>query len=220
MSQTVVIAEDHGIVRDGLVSLLSGGEQFRVVAAVEDGLAAIAAVQEHAPDVLVLDVSMPRLNGLEAVEEAKRVQPGLKTVVLTVHAEEEYVLAALRAGADGYLLKDGSHAELQLAIESVLKGHVYLSPQVSQHLVGRYLESTDREAADAPHFTLSTRERMVLKLIAEGYKNREIGEILSISPKTVEKHRASVMKKLDVHNVSGLVSYALTHGIANAPDAT
>jgi DNA-binding NarL/FixJ family response regulator len=158
---------------------------------------------------------MPRMNGMEAIKEIKKQCPETKILVLTVHRTEEYILATLRAGANGYILKDATHAELLMAIKSVLMGKRYLSPGVSEKVIEGYLEGRKTLKSSTPWDTLTQREREVLKLIAEGYKNKEIADYLYISVKTVEKHRANLMKKLDLHSTSSLTAFAMEKGLIN-----
>jgi len=210
--QRLVIAEDHTILREGLCSLFKEREDLQVIGQAADGLEAIRCAQSLQPDLMLLDLSMPRTNGLEALQEIKRVSPGTKVLVLTVHKTEDYVFTALQAGADGYVLKDSTSAELLLAVRSVLNGERYLAPAIASKVINGYL---GKDSA-TPHVSfgdLTTREREVLKLIAEGYRNREIGEYLCISPKTVEKHRANLMDKLGLHSVPALTAYALEKGL-------
>ncbi|MBW2016351.1 MAG: response regulator transcription factor [Deltaproteobacteria bacterium] len=206
----IIIAEDHTILREGLRALLSSKPSFEVVAEAEDGRDAIRSVVEHRPDLILMDLSMPNMNGLEAIREIKKQNPDTKIIVLTVHKAEEYILAALQAGADGYVLKDATHAELEMAIMNVLQGKRFLSPGISEKVIGGYLEGKMGMKEKSAWDTLTQREREILKLIAEGNKNKEIAEYLCISQKTVEKHR---MKKLDLHNVAALTAFAMEKGL-------
>ena len=209
----IVIAEDHTILREGLRVLLSSHPDLEVVGEAVDGREAIRRVDEAAPDLVLLDLSMPRMNGMDAIREIRRGSPETKILALTVHKAEEYVLSALEAGADGYALKDATHAELLTAIRSVLAGKRYLSPGVSEKVIEGYLAGKKAQTTRSPWDSITPREREVLKLIAEGYKNKKIADILCISVKTVEKHRANIMEKLDLHNVSDLTAYAIERGI-------
>ncbi|MBW2330832.1 MAG: response regulator transcription factor [Deltaproteobacteria bacterium] len=209
----IVIAEDHTILREGLRSLLSSNPDFEIVGEAEDGRDAIRCIEKFKPDLVLMDLSMPKMDGLDAITEIKKQSPDTKVLVLTVHKAEEYVFASLKAGADGYLLKDATHAELTLAIESVLAGKPYISPGISEKLVAGYLEGKKPLKAESSWDSLTQRERQVLKLIAEGYKNKEIASYLYISVKTVEKHRANLMKKLDLHNASALTAFAMEKGL-------
>jgi len=209
----IVIAEDHTILREGLRSLLSSNPDFEIVGEAEDGRDAIRCIEKFKPDLVLMDLSMPKMDGLDAITEIKKQSPDTKVLVLTVHKAEEYVFASLKAGADGYLLKDATHAELTLAIESVLAGKPYISPGISEKLVAGYLEGRKPLKAESSWDSLTQRERQILKLIAEGYKNKEIAGYLYISVKTVEKHRANLMKKLDLHNASALTAFAMEKGL-------
>lgn len=208
----ILIAEDHTILRQGLLALLSSNPEFEVVGEAEDGREAIRCVEKLRPDLVLMDLSMPRMNGTEAVEEIKKRHPETKVLVLTVHKSEEYILATLQAGADGYVLKDVTHVELMLAIKSVLAGKAYLSPEISDKVIEGYLEGR-RPKSKSSWDTLTQREREVLKMIAEGHKNKEIAEHLCISSKTVEKHRANLMQKLNLHSAASLTTYAVEKGL-------
>jgi DNA-binding NarL/FixJ family response regulator len=210
----LVIAEDHTILREGLKALLLASRpDLEVVGEATDGREAVRCAEELSPDLMMLDLSMPRSNGLEALKEIKRVSPQTRVLVLTVHKTEDYVFTALQAGADGYVLKDSSSAELMLAVKSVLNGERYLSPAIASTVVSGYLGSKDGAPLRPSFDDLSTREREVLKLIAEGYRTKEIGEYLCISPKTVEKHRANLMDRLNLRSVSALTAYAIEKGL-------
>jgi len=211
--QRIVIAEDYTILREGLRSLLSSHTEFEIVGEAENGQEAIQSVNRYKPDLALMDLSMPKMNGMDAIKEIKKRSPETKVLVLTVHNTEEYIYAALQAGADGYVLKESTHAELEMAIRSVLDGKRYVSPAISQRLIEGYLEGRKRAKPLSAWETLTQREREILKLIAEGYKNKEIAEYLCISFKTVEKHRANLMKKLDLHNVQTLTALALEKGL-------
>lgn len=213
---SIVIAEDHTILRDGLRALLSAHPEFSVVGEAENGRDAIRCVEKLTPDLVLMDLSMPKTNGLEAIMEIKKRSPGTKIVVLTVHKTEEYILATLEAGADGYVLKDANHSELVLAIQNALGGKRYLSPEVSEKVIEGYLEGRKAVKTRSVWDTLTQREREVLKLIAEGYKNKEAADYLCISLKTVEKHRANLMKKLDLHNAAALTAFAMEKGLINS----
>jgi DNA-binding NarL/FixJ family response regulator len=215
----LLLAEDHAILREGLKYLFSGEPDLEVVGEAEDGHKAVQQANALNPDLILMDLSMPRMNGTEAIAAIKKRHPEIKVLALTVHKVEEYVRAALDAGADGYVLKDDSRQELLTAIRSVLAGKGYLSPGVCTNVVTGYLgrgaPSTNKKpnTASLPWDTLTEREREVIKLVAEGFKNREIAEMLSVSIKTVEKHRSNLMKKLDLHNASALTSYAIANNL-------
>jgi len=211
----IVIAEDHTILREGLRSLLTSGSEFEVVGEAEDGREAIRCVEKLKPDLILTDLSMPRMNGMEAIREIKKRSPETKILVLTVHKTEEYILATVRAGADGYLLKDSTHAELLMAVKHVLSGKRYISPGISDKVLDGYLDGRRTLKTRTSWETLTQREREILKLIAEGYRNKEIAEELCISVKTVEKHRSNLMEKLNLHNVQALTAFAIEKGLVS-----
>lgn len=211
----IVIADDHTILREGLRALLSSDPDFEVVGEAEDGRSTIRCAKKLSPDLVLMDLSMPRMNGLEAIKDMKKENPDTKIVALTVHKTEEYVLATLRAGADGYVLKDAHHSELVLALKNVLKGKRYLSPGIAEKVIEGYLEGRKALKPASIYDTLTQREREILKLIAEGYKNKEVADYLCISLKTVEKHRANLIKKLDLHNTAALTAFAMEKGLIN-----
>ena len=211
----IAIAEDHTILREGLRALLISEPDFEVVCEAGDGRDAIQCIEEHQPDLILMDLSMPRMNGLEAIKEIKKRSRTTMVIALTVHKSEEYILATLQAGADGYVLKDTTHSELVSAIRHVLSGKRYLSPGVSEKVIEGYLEEKRIVKSRTAWDTLTKREREILKLIAEGYKNKEIADYLCVSLKTVEKHRTNLMKKLDIHNVATLTAFAMEKGLVN-----
>jgi DNA-binding NarL/FixJ family response regulator len=209
----IIIAEDHTILREGLRSLLSSDPDLEIVGEAQDGQEAIRCVEKLKPNLVLMDLSMPRMNGLDAIKEIKKRSTETRILVLTVHKNEEYILATLQAGADGYALKDSTHAELGIAIKNVLSGNHYISPGISGRVIEGYLEGRKTLKPMSPFETLTQRERGILKMIAEGYKNKEIADYLCISVKTVEKHRANLMQKLDLHSVSALTAFALEKGL-------
>ena len=209
----VVIAEDHTLFRKGIMALLSLEPEFEIVGEAADGLQAIQSAKELKPDLILLDISMPRVDGMAAIKEIKRVCPAAKILVLTVHKTEEYVLESLKSGASGYVLKDACHDELLLAMRSVLRDKIYLSPDISARVVDGYLNGRKTAEPNSLSEILTPRERQVLKLVGEGYKNKEIADFLCISVKTVAKHRANIMNKLDLHNVASLTAYAIERGL-------
>jgi len=209
----IVIVEDHTILREGLKALLSSVTELEVVGEAEDGREAMKLASELEPDLMLMDLSMPRMNGIEAIKEIKKHHPEIKILVLTVYKTEEYVLASLQAGADGYILKEANYSEFLLAIRNVLMGKHYLSPEISGKVIEGYLKGQQDHATLTVWDTLTSREREILKLVGEGYKNREIADDLCISLKTVEKHRENLMKKLDLHTASALTSYAIEKGL-------
>jgi DNA-binding NarL/FixJ family response regulator len=212
----IVLAEDHTILRAGLKSLLESTQNFEVVGEADNGRDAIRRVAELKPDLIIVDLSMPGLSGIDAIREIKDRYPEIKALVLTVHCEEEYVHSSLEAGANGYVLKDATQTELITAAERVLEGRTYLSPDITEKVVNSYLQANKNNQEPATRWdSVTLRERQILKLIAEGHTNKSMANYLCISVKTVEKHRANLMKKLDLHNVSALTTYALEKGIIN-----
>ncbi len=213
----IVLAEDHKILRDGLRAIFASESDIELAGEATDGREAMSAARELQPDLLILDLSMPRMDGLTALKEIKRLAPRTRVLVMTVHRTEEYVFKAIEDGADGYVLKDASAIELLLAVRSVLAGERYLSAAVATHVIAALLKRKGaREEAPGPRSgldLLSTREREVLKLVTEGYRSREIGEFLYISEKTVEKHRANLMRKLGVNSVAALIALAIEKGL-------
>lgn len=209
----IVIAEDHTILRDGLRALLQSDPEFEVIGEADNGLEAIRCCENLSPDIVLMDLSMPRMNGLEAIKEIKRRRPTTKILALTVHDSEEYILTTLQAGAEGYLLKDANHTELVMAIKSILTGNRYLSQGISERVIEGYQEGGQHLKPSSAWDNVTQREREILKLIAEGYKNKEVADYLCISLKTVEKHRANLMKKLDLHNAAALTTFALEKGL-------
>ena len=205
----IVIAEDHTILRAGLRALLSGQNDLEVIGEAGDGREAVRKIDTLQPDLLLIDLSMPKLNGIEAIREIKSRHPEIKIIVLTVHKSDEYIIAALKAGANGYMLKDASQNELLLAIDYVINGKTFLSPSISDKVVVAVLNTDKKDKPAAVLDNLTAREREILKLVAEGNTNKKIADHLCISLKTVEKHRSNLMKKLDLRNTAGLTAYAI-----------
>jgi DNA-binding NarL/FixJ family response regulator len=207
MPTSVLLADDHALIRQGLRALLER-KGFQVVAEASDGREALRSVEKSRPEVALLDITMPILNGLDTARELKKVSPKTKAVLLTQHEEDQYVTEALRAGVKGYVLKSQSADDLVQAIQQVCRGSIYLSPNISRAVVNAYLSNTPAEL-DA----LSGRERQVLQLVSEGNSTKDIAVSLGISVKTAESHRTRLMKKLDIHETASLVRFAVRHGL-------
>lgn len=209
----VLIVDDHDLFRAGIRSLLEKAPDVEIVGEAGTGRAALKSVQSEAPDVVLMDILMPELNGLDATARIAARFPKVRVIMLSMNAAEEYVIQSLRAGASGYLLKSVSPAELELAIKAVMRNETYLSSAVSKDVIEKYLERT---GGNNHHDPLTTRQREVLQLVAEGYKTKEIAKKLDISVKTVELHRSQLMKALDIHDIPGLVRYAIRIGLIRA----
>jgi DNA-binding NarL/FixJ family response regulator len=210
----VLIADDHALVRAGFGAYLQQLSGVQVVGQAEDGREAVRLTRHCRPDIVLMDISMPGMNGLEAVSRLTRCSPGLRVIILSMHTDRKRVRWALRAGAAGYLSKDSGTAELELALEAVASGGTYLSPAVSTHVVEDYQRRED-DALD-PLERLTPRQREVLQLIAEGHTTKDIARILKVSVKTVETHRLNLMDRLEIHDVAGLTRYAVGVGLVRA----
>ena len=210
----ILLADDHALVRAGIGALLRTLPGMEVVAEAADGREALALVKTHLPDLVLMDVSMAGLNGLEAAAQIVKEYPQVRVLMLSAHANEDYVKQALRAGAAGYLLKHAAISELELALQAVARGETYLSPAVSKQVIADYV----RRVGDETNLLelLTPRQREILQLIAEGHSTKEIARILHVSVKTVETHRTQLMERLDIHGIAGLVRYAIRAGILDA----
>ncbi len=206
-----LIADDHAVVRQGLRRLLESEGDIEICGEASDGLEVLDLIRETRPDVAILDISMPKLGGLEALERIRQQHPGVKVILLSVHGDAPFVQSAVSLGADGYLLKNGRVDEVITAVRAVVRGDSYFSPPVAKEIVAQ-LRSPDRSRSE-PFSLLSSREREVLQRIAEGLSAKEVAVQLGISPKTVEAHRTSVMRKLGARKATELVRYALRHGL-------
>lgn len=208
----ILLADDHALVRGGIRGLLERLPGIKVIAEVSDGRAAVTYVQLKAPDMVVMDVSMPGLNGLDATTNITHDFPAVKVLILSMHAGEDYVLKALGAGASGYLLKDAATEELGVAIDAIRRGETYLSSTLPKNLLTRHLDQLANPRFEVVK-ALTPRMREILQLIAEGKSSKEIAYLLNLSIKTIETHRMHMMARLDIHDVAGLVRYALRHGM-------
>jgi two-component system, NarL family, response regulator NreC len=209
----IMLADDHTVMRSGLRLLLERQSDFTVVAEAEDGREAVALAETQRPEVAVMDVAMPMLNGIEATRQMVAKCPHLAVVMLSMHSDESYVLRALKAGARGYLLKDSAEADLIRAVRAVSTGRSFFSPAISRMLLEDHIRELRQKGKEDTYETLTTREREVLQLIGEGKANKEISTILNLSLYTVETHRTHILQKLDLHSVPELILYAVRKGI-------
>jgi DNA-binding NarL/FixJ family response regulator len=217
MTIRILLVDENNLFRKGLAALLSSDPEFVVVGDLGGGKQALQASLQIEPDIVLMDIPLAGINGLETGSQIKRRQPHVRVVLLTTFKTEDYVRAALRFGADGYVLKDATFEELQMALRSVAMGKKYLSPDVSAHVVDSFLHPEQNRQRSSRLETLTTRERSILQLVAEGRTNRGAAEFLNVSPKTVEKHRASLMHKLGLRNAAELTLAALDFGLIERP---
>jgi DNA-binding NarL/FixJ family response regulator len=215
MSTRVLLVDDHQIVREGLRALLASREGMLVVGEAADGRNAIALCHELRPDVVVMDIGMPDLNGIEATRRIRADQPRVKVIALSMHSDRRFLTEALKAGASGYLLKDSAFDELELAIRAVMSGQTYLSPQITDSVVEGYLRHRAEPEQSSVFAVLSPREREVLQLVAEGHATKQIAASLHVSVKTIETHRRQIMNKLSIHSVAELTKYAIREGLSS-----
>ena len=210
----VLIADDHTILRQGIKALLDNQAEIEVIGEAKDGREALTLIERLLPDVILMDIAMPGLNGLEATRRIKKKFPEIKVLVLTMYTNEEYVFQILNAGANGYLVKETAFQDLISAIKAVYRDEAFMSPSISKKVINRYTQRV-RDANDTTSDILTTREREILQLIAEGSSSKKIAEALFISPKTVETHRTHIMDKLNIHNRTDLIKYAIRTGIVD-----
>jgi len=213
MKIKVLVVDDHQLFREGIVTLLFSAENIEVIAQAEDGLDAIEKAKHYKPDVVLLDITMPRMNGIEATKKLKALMPGIKIVSLSMHSEKQYVKGVLEAGADGYLLKNCTHRQLTDAIQSVYDGKKYLSEDITGMVISGYLAPSNSEASE--YEKLSVREKEIFHLFAEGKTTREISDVLLISVKTVNTHKQNILVKLELKSNTDIVKYALKNGLIN-----
>ena len=213
MPQRILLVDDHQLVRAGIRALLEKMPSVEVVGEADDGRRAFELIRRYRPDIVLMDIAMPNLNGLEAVDRIKKESPETKVIILSMHANEEYVVRALRSDVSGYLIKDAAVDELEQAICTVTHGETYLSQRISKRVIRDYLANTDR--LRGPLEQLTSRQREVLQLIVEGKNTKEIANLLQVSVKTVEAHRLQLMQRLDIHDIPGLVRYAIRSGLVS-----
>ena len=213
----IILAEDHNIIREGIRALLEAQTDFKIVAEACDGRTAVKLARQHNPDVVIMDVSMPELNGIDATRLILREISKVKVIALSMYSDKRFIKGMLAAGVSGYLLKNCVAAELIAAIRRVIKGHKYLSPQILGEVVEGYLGhlTPDNAESDSP---LSSREREIVQLVAEGKDSRQIAECLFISPKTVESHKRRVMEKLEIHSIASLTKFAIRQGLTSVDE--
>ncbi|GCE49449.1 LuxR family two component transcriptional regulator [Thermosporothrix hazakensis] len=213
MKIRILLADDHTILRAGLKMMLNAQPNMEVVGEAQDGRQALKEAQRLKPDIILMDITMPDMNGIEATKQIKKLLPDVKVLILTMHEHDEYVFQALRAGASGYILKEAADTELITALHVIQSGQFYLSPAAQSVMVGDYLQRVRAGEEKDSYSSLTEREREILKLVAEGYTNNQIAERLVISPKTVDTHRTHIMDKLNLHSRAELVKYAMRRGL-------
>lgn len=211
----ILLADDHTLIRRGIATLLQSMKDFSIVGEAEDGEDAVHKTGELRPDVIVIDLSMPKLSGIEATKIIKKRYPETNVLVLTMHENEEYVYQILKSGASGYVLKSAGRNELAAAIRATAKGEKFFSPKISQLMADGYVKRVEQRTSDSPKgdVPLTRREREILTLVASGLTNQQIADQLFISPRTVDTHRTNIMQKLAIHDLANLVRYAIEHGI-------
>jgi DNA-binding NarL/FixJ family response regulator len=213
MTIAVLVADDHAVLRDGLRVLLEAQPDLHVVGDAADGRSAVHLVEELRPDVAIVDIAMPGLNGIEATRQICQSCPDVKTIILSMHSTTEHVSRALQAGARGYLLKESAGMEVVSAVRAVHAGHRYLSQKISDQVIDDYARQPEAGTPQGPLALLTEREREVLQLVVEGNTSAQIAEMLSLSPKTVDTYRSRLMRKLDIDDLPGLVKFAIQHGL-------
>lgn len=211
----ILLADDHGIVRQGLRSVLLRDSQLQIVGEAADGREAVTLAETLAPDVVIMDIAMPELSGIEAAAQICRNNPAIRIVILSMHSDETYLLRALNAGAKGYLLKDSADVDLIRAVHSVQRGKPFFSPEIAEVLLEDYMRSLQQKRLQDSYELLTEREKEVLQLLAHGKSNKEVGTSLNVSTNTVESHRNAMMKKLNLHNTAEIVLYAVRKKIVS-----
>jgi DNA-binding NarL/FixJ family response regulator len=215
----ILLADDHLLVRAGIRSLIEGIEGMSVVAEAGNGREALALARIHKPDVALMDITMKELNGIEATALLRQEFPRMRVLILSMHSSEEFVTRAIKAGANGYLVKDSAPLELQIAVDAVMRDEIYLSPRVSRHVVAGMLQGGSPERREDLLGQLTARQREILQMIAEGKSTKEIAYVLDVSVKTVETHRSALMERLGIRDIAGLVVYAIRSGLIDIGDA-
>lgn len=215
MSITIFLADDHAVVREGLRFLLEAETDLKVIGDAANGRDAVRQVTQLIPDVAILDITMPELNGIEATRRICEACPSVQVIILSMHATSEHIFRALQAGAQGYLLKESAGIELVNAVRAVYAGRRYLSQKISSEMIDNYVRQCEAGEAKSPLARLSPREREILQLVVEGKSSTEIGDILFLSPKTVETYRSRLMQKLDIGDLPSLVKFAIQHGLTS-----
>lgn len=215
----VLLADDHALVLAGIRALVEGLGGMQIVAEAHDGRDAVALTKQHQPDLVIMDISMQELNGIDATAQIMTLVPATRVLILSMHTTETFVRRAIKAGAAGYLIKDSAPLELKSAIAAVLQNEIYLSPRVSRHIVAGFLNNAPGQNESSLD-VLTARQREILQMIAEGKSTKEIAHLLGLSVKTVETHRAALMARLDIHDIAGLVLFAVRHGLISveSPD--
>ena len=208
----VLLVDDHALVLAGIRALVEEMGGTKIVAEANNGRDAVALAKQHKPDLVIMDISMKELNGIEATAQIKAELPATKVLILSMHTTEDFVRRAIKAGASGYLVKDSAPLELKMAIAAMMQDEVYLSPRVSRHVVSGFLHGQPQQSESSMD-ALTARQREILQMIAEGKSTKEIAYQLNVSVKTVETHRAALMQRLDIHDIPGLVLYAVRHGL-------
>jgi DNA-binding NarL/FixJ family response regulator len=216
---TVFLADDHTIVRQGLAKLLEAEPDIRVVGEAENGREAVKKVEELRPQAVIMDISMPLLNGIDATRLIKKSLPETRVIILSMHAHDRYISELFRLGASGYLLKDSTGTDIVKAIRAAIKGDKYLSPSISRRVIDEYISLKRKSVTEELYGSLSNREREVFQMIAEGHSTKEISDILCISPSTVKTHRSKIMEKLKMDNISQLIQFAVRIGIVDVVPA-
>jgi two-component system response regulator NreC len=211
----IFLADDHTIVRQGLAKLIEAESNFKIIGEAQDGRQAVRKVERLNPDIVIMDIAMPLLNGIEATRQIKKLSPQTKVIILSMHSHDRYISELISLGASGYLLKDSTGAEIVKAISAAMKGDVYLSPSISRRVVDNYLTLKKTSSREDLYTKLSNREREVFQMIAEGHSTKEISDILCVSPSTVKTHRANIMEKLQIDNISQLIQFAIRLGIVD-----